>query len=234
MPTAAPTPSATDLAAITQAAAAYNVPLPFSLAIAAQESGISQTNSAGTITTSPTGALGIYQLEPETAAGLGVDPKNEQQNIVGGNKYLGQLLAQFGGNQTAAAEAYNAGASRVTKYGTDVSKWPSAYSETKGYVPAVAALTAQYAGTGSGSLASNALTAQAQLGMPLSGILGGAPANPITAAVQSAAGGATNAAVSAVFNQLTVSGFTEKTMQFAVIVLLIIGGFMILVPRGAV
>lgn len=41
-------------------------------------------------------AIGTYQLLPETARMLGVDPSDPQQNIQGGIKYLKQLLEQHG------------------------------------------------------------------------------------------------------------------------------------------
>ena len=51
-------------------------------AIATAESGIDQSAISGV------GAIGVMQLMPETAAGLGVDPYDERQNIYGGAKYI--------------------------------------------------------------------------------------------------------------------------------------------------
>jgi hypothetical protein len=45
---------------------------------------------------------------PDTARGLGVDPYNPRQNLVGGARYLKQQLGRFG-NYSDALRAYNAG-----------------------------------------------------------------------------------------------------------------------------
>jgi hypothetical protein len=70
---------------------------------------------------SPTGAIGIAQLQPETAQILGVDPRNSAQNIDGGIRYLAQQLATFSyaGDwcPAYAIAAYNAGPNTVKQYG---------------------------------------------------------------------------------------------------------------------
>ena len=55
------------------------------------------------------GALGIMQLMPGTAASLGVDPNDANQNFAGGMKYLGMLLKKYGGSVEEALAAYNWG-----------------------------------------------------------------------------------------------------------------------------
>ena len=231
MGSATAAPSAADLAAITAAAKTYNVPLSLSLAIADQESGFQQTNSSGGVLTSKTGAQGIYQLEPETAAGLGVNATNEQQNIIGGNKYLGQLYAQYGGDQTKTIEAYNARPGAAAAAGFNVASLPA---ETQAYVPAVTALANGYASTpaGGGSSATSSVLGALQVINPLFGVAG-AIATPVGGAIAGAAAGATNTAVSAVFNELTAEGFTEKITQFTVICLIIIAALFVRAPRGA-
>lgn len=122
------------LALLNAAAAKYGVPASLAIAVANQESGGNQYDASGGVLTSPAGALGVMQLMPATAAGLGVDPTNTAQNVDGGVRYLSQLLAEFGGNQTLALAAYNWGPGNVSKNGT--SNWPA---ETENYVSSILA-----------------------------------------------------------------------------------------------
>jgi len=81
---------------------------------------------------SSVGAIGVMQLMPDTAASLGVDPYNKQQNIEGGAKYLRQMLDTFGGDLKKAVAAYNAGPGAVKDYGGI-----PPYRETQNYVSKV-------------------------------------------------------------------------------------------------
>lgn len=81
---------------------------------------------------SSVGAIGVMQLMPDTAASLGVDPYNKQQNIEGGAKYLRQMLDTFGGDTKKAVAAYNAGPGAVKDYGG-----VPPYKETQNYVSKV-------------------------------------------------------------------------------------------------
>jgi membrane-bound lytic murein transglycosylase MltF len=88
---------------------------------------------------SSAGAIGLMQLMPGTAKGLGVDPKDPDRNLEGGIKYLAQLSDKYDGDFTKTLAAYNAGSSRVDSYG-GVPPFP----ETQRYVKNVLALYRKY------------------------------------------------------------------------------------------
>lgn len=88
---------------------------------------------------SSAGAIGLMQLMPGTAKGLGVDPKNPERNLEGGIKYLAQLADKYDGDYVKTLAAYNAGSGRVDSYG-GVPPFP----ETQRYVKNVLALYRQY------------------------------------------------------------------------------------------
>jgi Transglycosylase SLT domain len=125
---------------IIDAANQYGVDPNFALKIANQESRINPNTPD-----SKTGAIGTMQLEPGTAADLGVDPRDPVQNIQGGVRYLRQMLDQFGGNQGLAAGAYNAGPGRMRAYLAGQGTLPL---ETQNYITAVgnSPITAQALG----------------------------------------------------------------------------------------
>ena len=81
---------------------------------------------------SSAGALGLTQLMPGTAKGLGVDPLDPDQNLLGGARYLSQMIRRFGDARTALA-AYNAGPGAVDRAGGTVPR----YAETQAYVDRV-------------------------------------------------------------------------------------------------
>jgi soluble lytic murein transglycosylase-like protein len=77
------------------------------------------------------GARGLMQLMPGTAARYGViDVNDPAQNIMGGTRYLKDLLRLFPGRIDLVLAAYNAGEGAVIKYGQTVPP----YKETKDYV----------------------------------------------------------------------------------------------------
>lgn len=65
---------------------------------------------------SSAGAIGTFQLMPETAKGLGINPNNLEENIRGGLTYYKQQRDRFGSPGLAYA-AYNAGPGRINQYG---------------------------------------------------------------------------------------------------------------------
>jgi soluble lytic murein transglycosylase-like protein len=82
---------------------------------------------------SRTGARGLMQLMPSTAAGLGVeDSFKPDENVRGGSTYLDSLLTRYHDNLALALAAYNAGPAAVDKY-----RGIPPYRETEAYVARV-------------------------------------------------------------------------------------------------
>ncbi len=136
-----------------QAAQAYNVPKNLIKAIAKAESDFRPD------ATSKAGAQGIMQLMPATARELGVtDSYDPYQNIMGGTKYISQMLQKYDGDISLALAAYNAGSNNVAKYGGI-----PPFKETQNYVvkvtqymnEGVSAPNASYAVSGGNAAASN-------------------------------------------------------------------------------
>ena len=112
-----------------EAESTYNLPAGLIKAVAKAESNFRPS------ATSPKGAMGIMQLMPGTAKGLGVtDAYDPYQNIMGGAKYLRQQLDRFGSVELALA-AYNAGPNNVSKHGGI-----PPFKETQNYVTKIMGL----------------------------------------------------------------------------------------------
>lgn len=112
-----------------EAASKYGVDAKFLKAIAKCESDFS------TECTSRSGAMGIMQLMPQTAASLGVtNAYDPYQNIMGGARYISEKLAQYNGDKSLALAAYNAGSGNVAKYGGI-----PPFKETQNYIAKVMA-----------------------------------------------------------------------------------------------
>jgi soluble lytic murein transglycosylase-like protein len=134
---------ATILDMITAEAQRQGVDPPLAIEVANAESGLDPN-----IGDSPAGAIGLFQLEPATAAGLGVNPRDVNQNITGGITYLRQMLAQFG-NVPAALAAYNWGPTNVSR---SLSQWGANFlshapTETRNYVAKILGNLAKYTAT---------------------------------------------------------------------------------------
>lgn len=97
-------------AQVDEAARRHGVDPPLFAALVWAESGFSAD------AVSHAGAVGLAQLMPATAAGLGVDPHDPEQNLDGGARYLADQLDRFGDERLALA-AYNAGPGRVARAG---------------------------------------------------------------------------------------------------------------------
>lgn len=110
-----------------EAADTYDVDVNLLKSIAKTESGF-QADA-----TSSAGAMGIMQLMPSTASSLGVtNAYDARENILGGAKYISQLLTQYNGDTSLALAAYNAGSGNVEKYGGI-----PPFTETQNYVAKV-------------------------------------------------------------------------------------------------
>jgi hypothetical protein len=112
---------------IAQAGSAHNLDVDLLASVVRAESG------GNTFAVSRTGAQGLMQLMPGTAAQLGVtDSFRADQNINGGTAYLDALLLRYHDHLALALAAYNAGPAAVDKY-----HGVPPYRETRAYVARV-------------------------------------------------------------------------------------------------
>lgn len=117
----------------------YGIPQPIFLGLIQQESGWN-TNAY-----SSAGAIGLTQLMPSTASGLGVNPWDPMANLKGGAAYLASLYQQFG-SWADALGAYNAGPGAWTSVKAGNQAAPA---ETTNYISSVEANAQSLGYTGS-------------------------------------------------------------------------------------
>ncbi|NTV50389.1 MAG: lytic transglycosylase domain-containing protein [Geobacteraceae bacterium] len=85
------------------------------------------------------GARGLMQLMPATARSLGVtDSFDAEQNVMGGTRFLKDMLKRYGGNVDSALAAYNWGPGNVDKRPDHLPR------ETREYLVRVKQLYASY------------------------------------------------------------------------------------------
>lgn len=108
----------------------------FALGVADEESGFNEN------ALSPTGAIGVMQIEPATGTQLAqdlgrpIDLGVEQDNILCGAYYLKTLVTYYKGNERSAAAAYYEGQANLAKHGY--------LAGTRQYVDDVMALRGRY------------------------------------------------------------------------------------------
>ncbi len=141
VPAADPVPTATRVGApeIQQAALAQGVPPSLAAAIAWQESGFNNAMVSGA------NARGVMQVMPGTwdyvqqhLAQRPLDPSSAADNVHAGVLYLKQLLAQTGGDESAAIAGYYQGLGSVRSRGM--------FDDTQRYVANVQALRSRFGG----------------------------------------------------------------------------------------
>lgn len=110
---------------------AYGVSPLLLASVAKQESGFNPAARSGA------GALGLMQLMPATAAGLGVSPFDPASAIDGAAQLLSSYLTNYGGSVPLALAAYNAGPAAVSAYGG-----VPPYAETQNYVSSITSMLA--------------------------------------------------------------------------------------------
>lgn len=121
---------------IREAAQLYQLPEALLRAVIKQESDFNPWS------VSSSGALGLMQLLPSTAASMTVtDPFDPRQNVLGGARYLRVLANTFNGDLVLTVAAYNAGSGAVIRYGG-----VPPFDETQHYVRQVLRYYYEYRG----------------------------------------------------------------------------------------
>ena len=96
---------------ITEASKKHGISFPLVKAIINVESNFNPK------AVSKAGAMGLMQIMPENIRKLRIrDPFNPWENIMGGARYLKELLQRYNGKLPLALAAYNAGPTMVDRY----------------------------------------------------------------------------------------------------------------------
>ena len=114
---------------IAEAAVRHRVPAAFVTSIVAAESNFDCA------AISPTGAVGLMQLMPETARQFGANPAIPAENIDAGTRYLSWLMKRYEKRRDSIKHviaAYNAGPAMVDRY-----RGVPPFRETRAYVTRV-------------------------------------------------------------------------------------------------
>lgn len=102
-------PSSDYVAIARQAAASAGIPQDYFVRQINEESGFNP------YARSWAGAVGIAQFEPNTAAGLGINPYDPVASLYGAARYMASLDKSYNGDYAKALAAYNAGPAAVTR-----------------------------------------------------------------------------------------------------------------------
>lgn len=122
---------------IRAAAAKYSISPALIAGIIEQESKWNPNARSGV------GATGLMQLMPSTARSMGVkNPRDPYQNIMGGARYIKEMLRLNKGNVPLALASYNAGYGNVLKYGGI-----PPFKETQNYVRIVQSNIRRFGGS---------------------------------------------------------------------------------------
>lgn len=120
---------------ITAEANGQGVPPAIALAVATQETRICHWRADGTVIRGSAGEYGVFQLLPSTAAALGVDPTDVDQNIHGGVLFLSQLFDRYS-DWALAVQHYNGSGPAARAYAQQVLAMARNYGFALNAVPA--------------------------------------------------------------------------------------------------